>query len=35
MNFGNEEALIEIEKDTTLNNNHKWTTEMKVIILKI
>ena len=35
MNFGSEKAKIEIEADTTLNNTHKWSTEMKVNLLKI
>ena len=35
MNFGSEKARIEIEADTNLNNTHKWSTEMKVNLLKI
>ena len=35
MNVGSEKAQIEIEEDTTLNNTNKWTTEMKVNLLKI
>ena len=35
MNVGSEKAQIESEVDTTLNNTHKWTTEMKVNLLKI
>ena len=35
MNVGSEKAQIESEEDTTLNNTHKWTTEMKVNLLKI
>ena len=35
MNFGSEKAKIEIEADTTLNNTHMWSTEMKVNLLKI
>ena len=35
MNFGSEKAQIEIEADTTLNKTHKWSTEMKVNLLKI
>ena len=34
MNVGSEKAQIESEEDTTLNNTHKWTTEMKVNLLK-
>ena len=34
MNFGSEETQTEIEKDKTLNNTSKWTTEMKVNLLK-
>ena len=30
-----EKSIIEVEEDTTLNNTHKWTTEMKVNLLKI
>ena len=35
MNAGSEKAQVEIEEDTTLNNTHKQTTEMKVNLLKI
>ena len=35
MNFGSEKAQIEIEADTTLNKIHKWSTEIKVNLLKI
>ena len=35
MNFGSEKAQIEIEADTTLNKNDKWSTEIKVNLLKI
>ena len=35
MNVGSEKAQIEVEEDTTLNNTSKWTTEMKVNLLKI
>ena len=35
MNFGSEKAQIEIKADTTLNKTHKWSTEMKVNLLKI
>ena len=35
MNVGSEKAQIEVEEDTTLNNTNKWTTEMKVNLLKI
>ena len=35
MNVGSEKAQIEIEEDTTLNNTNKWTTEMKVNLLKV
>ena len=35
MNVGSEKAQIEIEEDTTLNNTNKWTTEMKVSLLKV
>ena len=35
MNVRNEIAEIEIEEDTTLKSTHKWTTEMKVNLLKI
>ena len=35
MNVGSKKAQIEIEEDTTLNNTNKWTTEMKVNLLKI
>ena len=35
MNFGSEKAQIEIEADATLNKTHKWSTEMKVNLLKI
>ena len=35
MNFGSEKAQIEIEADTTLNKSHKWSTEIKVNLLKI
>ena len=34
-NVVSEKAQIEIEEDTTLNNTNKWTTEMKVNLLKI
>ena len=34
MNVRSEKAQIEIE-DTTLKSTHKWTTEMKVNLLKI
>ena len=34
MNVGSEEAQIEIKEDTTLNNTNKWTTEIKVSLLK-
>ena len=34
-NVGSEKAQIETELDTTLNNSNKWTTEMKVNLLKI
>ena len=32
---GSEEAQIEIEQDTALKSTNKWTTEMKVNLLKI
>ena len=35
MNFGSEKAQIEIEADTNLNKSHKWSTEIKVNLLKI
>ena len=35
MNFVSEEARIEINKGTTLNNTNEWTNEMKVNLLKI
>ena len=35
MNVRSEIAQIEIEQDTTLKSNHKWTTEMKLKLLKI
>ena len=35
MNVGSEKAQTESKEDTTLNNTHKWTTEMKVNLLKI
>ena len=35
MNVRSEKAQIEIEEDTTLKSTHKWTTEMKVNLLKI
>ena len=35
MNVQSEKAQIEIEEDTTLKSTHKWTTEMKVNLLKI
>ena len=35
MNVGCEKAQIEVDEDTTLNNTNKWTTEMKVNLLKI
>ena len=34
-NAGSEKVQIEIELDTTLNNTNKWTSEMKVNLLKI
>ena len=35
MNIRSEKAQIEIEEDTALKSTHKWTTEMKVNLLKI
>ena len=35
VNVQSEKAQIEIEEDTTLKSTHKWTTEMKVNLLKI
>ena len=35
MNVRSEKAQIEIEEDTTLKSTQKWTTEMKVNLLKI
>ena len=35
MKVGSEKVQIELEKDTALNNTSKWTTEMKVNLLKI
>ena len=35
INVRSEKAQIEIEEDTTLKSTHKWTTEMKVNLLKI
>ena len=34
-NVGSEKAQVEIEEGTTLNNTNKWTTDMKVNLLKI
>ena len=34
-NAGSEKVQIETELDTTLNNTNKWTSEMKVNLLKI
>ena len=34
-NDESEKSIIEVEEDTTLSNTHKWTTEMKVNLLKI
>ena len=35
INIRSEKAQIEIEEDTALKSTHKWTTEMKVNLLKI
>ena len=35
MNVESEKTQIEIEQETTLNITNKWTTEMKVNLLKI
>ena len=35
MNVESEKVQIEIEEDTTLKSTHKWTTEMKVNLLRI
>ena len=35
INVRSEKTQIEIEEDTNLKSTHKWTTEMKVILLKI
>ena len=35
MNVGSEKAQIDIEEDMTPNNANKWTTEMKVNLLRI
>ena len=35
MNVRSQKTKIEIEEDTTLKSTHKWTTEMKVNLLKI
>ena len=35
INFGKEEAQIKIEEGTILSNTNKWTTKMKVKLLKI
>ena len=35
MNVWSEKAQIEIQEDIALNNTNKWTTEMKVNLLKL
>ena len=35
MNVRSEKAQIEIQEDIALNNTSKWTTEMKVNLLKL
>ena len=35
MNVGSDEAQIEMQQDTILNNTNKWTTEMKINLIKI
>ena len=35
MNVRSEKTQFKIEEDTTLKSTHKWTTEMKVNLLKI
>ena len=35
MNVRSEKAQIEIEEDTNLSSTHKWTSEMKVNLLRI
>ena len=35
VNVQSEKGQIEIEEDTTLKSTHKWTTEMKVNLLKV
>ena len=35
MYVGSEKSQIEMEEDITLNNTNKWTTEMKVNLLKV
>ena len=34
MNVGSQNAQIETEEDTTLNNSNNWKTEMKVNLLE-
>ena len=35
MNVDSDEAQIEMQQDTILNNTNKWTTEMKINLIKI
>ena len=35
MNVGSAKAQVEVEEDTTLNITNKWTTKMKLNLLKI